>query len=493
MWAAYGETGIYIGQLPDQTYQAELDTVILPRRRSDDHPLVRWPREHGGEGDHHRRRAERSPESTLVSQGKIGVHGANPRNSVDGSGVGATFTVTCILREIVISNRGSGYTSAPAVNITLGGPPTRNATATAVVSGFLGGTAIASYAGRAWIANGRTVTFTDVESYSTFIESGSEFTIQDSYLHANINALFAANNYLYIFGDSSIDVLSNVTVNAAGTASFSRVNVSASVGTTEPRSIFSFNRAIAFANVAGFFLLSGATPENIARGKIDLLVQKILPSANSPIYGAAGTINGNLCAVFTFVFSDAFIGGDTNQLLACYFDGKWFVARQSDGTNVRSPSAICTIPPSIPTNTRYHQIFGLMSDITVRQLFAPGFATTRTRWRLRTKLYDFGTPMIGKQAVRAAMGVTMGNTVSSRAGIVFTVDTEVHSPGQVTALPAGTFNGYKFFAGSNNEGASVGSTYMGWGIDATTSGTQADVTQLRWLGIQFNEVAPWPV
>jgi hypothetical protein len=30
MWAAYGETGIYIGQLPDQTYQAELDTVILP-------------------------------------------------------------------------------------------------------------------------------------------------------------------------------------------------------------------------------------------------------------------------------------------------------------------------------------------------------------------------------------------------------------------------------------------------------------------------------
>lgn len=30
MWGAYGETGFYIGQLPDQTYQAELDTVILP-------------------------------------------------------------------------------------------------------------------------------------------------------------------------------------------------------------------------------------------------------------------------------------------------------------------------------------------------------------------------------------------------------------------------------------------------------------------------------
>lgn len=30
MWAAYGENAIYIGQLPDQTYQAELDSVILP-------------------------------------------------------------------------------------------------------------------------------------------------------------------------------------------------------------------------------------------------------------------------------------------------------------------------------------------------------------------------------------------------------------------------------------------------------------------------------
>jgi hypothetical protein len=67
--------------------------------------------------------------------------------------------------------------------------------------------------------------------------------ITDSTLHGIIQQLVAANDSPCIFGDSSINVFSNVQVTASGQTIFTNTNVSASVGTKSLRhySVLPFN------------------------------------------------------------------------------------------------------------------------------------------------------------------------------------------------------------------------------------------------------------
>lgn len=403
-------------------------------------------------------------------------------NMFGGAGSGAVFTAVYVVSQILVVTRGTGYTSAPAVAITGGGSPTRNAAASAQVSGSLGGTAIAVYAGRAWIASGRAVTFSDAGSFASFVGSGSSFPIQDDYLHANITALHAANNYLYIFGVDSVDVLSNVTISAAGTANFSRVNVSASIGCSQPNSIFDYYRAVAFANQTGFYLLSGASPEKISDA-LDLLVPQINYSATFLVYGGQVTVAGILCAAWSITFNDIFYSaGASKTMLVVYFRGRWFFARQAvTGTPLTLGPIVSVAPVVGATN---YTLYSFDSTQNIYQLFN---LATGTYWRLSTKLYDCEKPLWTKQAIKSAMGVQMLGIQSSRAGIAFTVDTEVHGTGQATSLPAGTFSGYTRFMGSNSE---AGGQFMGLGV-AGNGATQADVTRIEWLAFQYAEMTEW--
>lgn len=238
-------------------------------------------------------------------QGNAITVGAQALNGGHGTGATATgnFSVTKLL--ISTGGGGSGYVVSSFALTFTGGTPNIVATGTgSALAGFVG-TQIEVYAGRAWVADKRTVSFTDAATFNSFVGSGSSFTINDSYLHSVITCLFAANNYLYIFGDDSIDVLSNVTV-SQGVASFSRINISASIGTTLPTSVFAYGRSIAFANQTGFYLLSGATPEK-ASDKIARFLQQI--DFTLPIYGAQLTVRNELCAAFLVNVNDVFARG----------------------------------------------------------------------------------------------------------------------------------------------------------------------------------------
>lgn len=399
-----------------------------------------------------------------------------------GAGTGATGTPSWVVSEVFINTRGSGYTSTPTVTFSLGGPPTRQATGTANVSGVIGGTAIATYAGRAWIASGRSVTFSDAGSYASFVGSGSSFVIEDDYLTDTITALYAANNYLHIFGPDSIDVLSNVTITAAGTASFSRVNVNASIGCNQPNSIFAYNRAVVFATPTGFYSLSGASPEKIS-DNLDLLLPQIDFSTINKVSGGQVSVAGQLCAAWSISFNDIFTGaGAGTFMLVLYFKGKWFFARQAGAGTPIPMGPIASLALSGAPN------FELFTFSSARQPYILLANPTSTYWRVWTKLYDCGKPMTTKQATRAAMGVQMGGVQATRAGLTFTVDSEIHQPGQTTALSAGTFTGYKAFMGSNTEG---GGQFMGLGVNGATFSVQSDVSQIQWLAFLYNEVTEW--
>jgi hypothetical protein len=316
-----------------------------------------------------------------------------------------------------------------------------------------------------WIALSRTVYFTDIDSYNSFGGVGGSFFIPDSYLHDNVTALFAANNYLYIFGDSSIDALSNVTVQG-GVTFFSRINVTASVGTSVPTSIFAYYRAIVFYHSSGFYLLAGATPEKISE-KISGIVTLITSASNvglAPyplVYGGQVLQQGELCAAFQFCFNDDFTqGGTTRNLLAIFFRGRWWVS---------SYTAFST-PPSIFSVDRTGQpTLFVWQDNALYQLFnGPAIAN----WLLKTKLWDGGAPTHEKQAINAGIaGNWVGNATS---GVVVNVDTELSSAvAKPISVPTA---GYNFEVTLGNEG---GSQYLGLTVTGST-----DMTQIRMLALR---------
>lgn len=254
------------------------------------------------------------------------------------------------------------------------------------------GSSIASFAGRVWIGENRTVTFTDVDSYNVFSGAGGSFTISDSTLHNTITQLFTANNFLYILGDDSVDVLGNVTV-AAGVTSFTRNNVTASIGSNLPFSVFPYYRSMMFANQSGFYGLFGASPQKLS-DDLDKIVSAI--DFTKPVSGGQVFINNILCAAFLFNFNDTFTpAAAPRNVLAIFHNKKWWIASQGEGLKfiVSSPISGSSTLFAWDTNKLY-------------QLFSSASGAISSR--VQTKLWDGGQPILDKQILRGAAGITYG-------------------------------------------------------------------------------------
>lgn len=300
---------------------------------------------------------------------------------------------------IVIIDSGNGYTDW---NITA--PNTLT-----VIDALTKGTSICSFAGRVWIGNIRTVKFTDVASYNSFGGAGGSFTISDETLHNNITALFPANNFMYIFGDDSIDVLGNVAV-SGGATTFTRTNITASIGTNLPNSIFAYYRSIVFANTSGFYSLSGATPLKIS-DDLDKMVSQI--DFTKAVSGAQFLVNNILCAGFLFTFNDTFTPAATSRvIMAVFFNNRWFMAAQGTGLKYMT-----SLPVSGTTT-----LFGL-DAANLYQLFSSASGALASR--IVTKLWDGGEPLLDKQILKVGLGVVYGG--SGTQTLTVTSDNEMQS------------------------------------------------------------------
>jgi hypothetical protein len=384
-----------------------------------------------------------------------------PTGSVIGGATAGTGAVFAVVMEAISSNiltRGTGYSTGDSVTDEFLRSSVWSAldSFTITSSGVIGGTGIATYAGRVWIASGRTVYFTDVDSYNSFGGAGGFFTITDSYLHNNITVLYAANNYLYIFGDTSIDALSNVTV-TAGVTSFSRINVTASVGTSSPTSVFAYYRSIMFFHASGFYLLAGATPERISE-KITSLIGQI--TAATPVFGCQVQVRTELCAAFLFTFTDTFVTNTTRTLMALFFRNRWWVA---GGNNFAAMTSL----PVAGVETAY----AWAGNAMYQQFFMAGALAA---WILKTKLWDGGSPLREKQSINAAIAGLLGTP--SAAGIVLTVDTELASSGGYSMPIEQTPPSYDLSVAQANEG---GTQYLGLTATGSTDLTRIDMLALR--------------
>lgn len=378
-----------------------------------------------------------------------------------GGGTGATFHITIQAFKLVVVSAGSGWTGSPPTMTDETGTPTVIDKWNLTI-GVTSGTSIATYAGRVWIGNGNTLSYTDINSYNSFANAGGISTFSDQYLQQGITCLYAANNYLYMFGVVSVDVISNVQVSTqTGLTTFSRVNVLLGVGVNYPAvmTVIGFQRGIAFLDISGLYLLAGATPERLSeRIQGCIRVADLTGSGGAGLRPSCGlaTVNDELCLMLQVsLVPDCFSQGpllNNRVVIFMYQRHRWWVHTTYFG-NQNNVGPITGSPVF-----QNYGSFGLVpTGISTwqlqRLLTPPGVSSSPIGpWQLRTKLWDGAAAFREKQGLNAAIQCVWVSPGPLQAtGVTFTVDSELKTSASITVPPVPTlFVGNQQSTGTNN-------------------------------------------
>ena len=338
----------------------------------------------------------------------------NPANTIvtisGGGGTGATGTPIVsgnAVTQVIMTNNGTGYTNSANITATVSGGGGSGAVLTALIN-TQKNVAIASFSGRVWIAQGRTIYYSAAGSYSDFTSvSAGSVTLTDSTLHGNIQQLLSANNFLYIFGDDSINVFSDVRVTTSGSTLFTNTNVSASVGTKLAYAIFPYFRSVLFMNNYGIYALVGSTTSKIS-DSLDGMFPNI-DFATEEVTAGQVLLNNILCAAFNFRYYDAVFTQSYRYIQVVFFEKKWFITSQ--GNDLQYTTSVPVSGIITMYGTRGRALYRLYSDST-------SFITSR----IQTALLPMGDPIRTKQALKFAVeatttsGVEINVTVDSESG-----------------------------------------------------------------------------
>ena len=333
-----------------------------------------------------------------------------PAVTITGGG-GANAAGTAIvsgnaITAVIMTNVGDHYTSTPTVSIAAPPTPTGNTTATAIgIPNLDSIVSVATFSGRVWVATGRTVTYSSAVSPYDFVSvSAGAITLSDSTLHGNIQYLMSANNFLYIFGDDSINVFSDVRVTTLGTTLFTNTNVSASVGSKLKYAVFPYFRSVLFMNNYGVYALVGSTTSKIS-DQLDGIFPYI--DFTLPITGGQVLLNNILCAAFNFYLSSSFtVATGSRYVQAIFFEKKWFITSQGALTYTTSAPVGGLISMYGVTDTALYKLYG--------------DATANVSSKIQTSLSPMKDPIRTKQALKFGIEATL----TQSATLNVTVDSE---------------------------------------------------------------------
>ena len=296
-----------------------------------------------------------------------------------------------------------------------------NGTTLTTIAAGTKGTTISTFAGRVWIGQGRTITFTDAASYTSFAGAGGAITFSDSSLHSGITATYSANGFLYVFGVSSVNVVGDVRV-SGGITLLSNVNLTASIGTGFFNTVTPLGRNIEFMNRYGVFAIRGA----IARKDSDEIDGTInLIDFTSSVSAGQVMIFNQLCAAFLVNYQD--VGSTRRILLVRSGDPSgspiWFVSAQGASLTLVCPAMVSDTPTLYATD-----------GLNIYKMFAD--STIPVSVKIQTKLWDMGDPITSHQALKMGIGFTAPGVVIT---LNTSVDTETGGNSYVTS-GAGTLN-----------------------------------------------------
>jgi hypothetical protein len=344
----------------------------------------------------------------LVTSGGSGYTSA-PAVTITGSGTNAAGTAILSggsVTQVVMTNPGTGYTAN--TTMSFGAAPMGGTTATGIaITNTDPIVDVATFSGRTWIAQGRTVYYSASTSPFDFTSvSAGSLTLTDETLHGNITALYSANNFLYIFGDDSINVFSDVRVTSTGATLFTNTNVSASVGSKRPYAIFPYFRSLLFMNDYGIYALVGSTTSKIS-DPLDGIFPYI--DFSQPVTGGQVLLNNILCAAFNFYVNSSFPLGPapSRYIQAVFFEKKWFITSQGNGINY-----VTSVPVGGVVS-----LYGVATTTLYRLYNNP---TANVASYIQTALDPMGDSIRTKQALKFGIEATVANA----ATFVVTVDSE---------------------------------------------------------------------
>jgi hypothetical protein len=336
-----------------------------------------------------------------------------------GSGSGATATATAVggvITAITLTNAGTGYAATDTLTVTItpvsGGS---GATASAHVWPNVtpNPTTIAVFQGRVWLAQANVLNYTGTGAsyggigYDDFIsgDAAGSITIQDTDLTHRITALRALNNYLFIFGDSSIKQIGNISVSGSST-NFTITTLSSDQGTTFRDSIASYNRLVLFANETAVFAVFGSSVEKISDDMDGIF--RLTNFSQLPV-AAVSDINNIHCYLLLVKYEDPAAGA--RSLMLAFMNKKWFVISQSDTLKYIVTGII----------NSFYNVYGT-SGADITPLLAS--ATTPVNIKLQTSLTSHGAPFEAKRTFRYAVAQSVGASSS----LQLTIESERSTP-----------------------------------------------------------------
>ena len=360
-----------------------------------------------------------------------------------GHGTGATFDPLWGIYAVTVTNRGTGYLSTDVLVLTASGAGAGTAAVLTVNLAINSvGTSIATYAGRVWIGNNRTIVYSAPNTYNDFnpADLAGSFIMTDDTMRSSIIRLFSANAFLYVIGSNSINVISNVTVTApvytsTGTVItpsitvFSNSNITVETGTEMYDSVVPTGRTINLAVDYGFVGITGATPTKFS-DELDGVFP--LFDFTQAVSGGIATIFNIKCLCYLVKYNDP-ATGTVRQLLCVHFSKKWYFSSQ-----VAAMTFIATASPDPDLPNLW-----ATNGLNLYKLFSN--TTNNLAQTIVTKLWDMGSPLITKSALKVGLE-TKSPTVSATLSV--NVDTENST--QNYAL-----TGSNSIAWKNNTGATI--------------------------------------
>lgn len=403
-----------------------------------------------------------------------------------GGGAGATATAIVsagVVTGFTVTASGSGFTSTPAIGLTGGGGSGAVAQARILTVAFattqimpigISGTGIEVFTNRVWVINVNKLYTTDPGSITAF---NTISTASDSFLRANYINLKQSNGFLYLIGDSSINVISNVqTSGSPSLTTFNNQNVDPQVGTPWPNSVVPFGRDIVFANTNGIYVMFGGAAEKVSEKLDGIFAEATLPlsgSANIPC-AALHTIYGIKVYMILMTVIDDFTGAPTPKLMM--WDGKkWFIGSQEvDMTFISTQEISSNLQPYGTDGTNLFPLFSIPSATLAK--------------KARGKLWSGGSYLIDKQLLRvytegfdnAGGGYSLNLSVDTETSV--TASTVVNTGGTITFVNStggaiqfqnSTFGNINFtVTGVTIQGEDIDSVYgklMGFSFTSTSN------------------------
>lgn len=338
-------------------------------------------------------------------------------NNLDFPSIQAEATATVAagaVTAITVRNPGLGYKSA-TVDIS-GGNSSAEASVTLMPFG-INGASIETYQSRVWVAAKTKFSFTSassVSNFSTAVGGGSGPAV-DSFLREQITGLRQANGFLYRFGDSSINVISNVQTSSTATTTFNDANVDPQVGSAWRDSIQAFGRALVFANPSGVYALYGGAAEKVSSQLDGLFANASFNTGEAGLTptSAVATIFGIKVYMLLFTTVNPLTNAAENMI--CIWDGgRWFTA-----TQLVTPTILATQEINSELTA-----WGC-DDTNIYRLFQTPSATLEKVFQ--TKLVALPSYIVKNQALAVSFIVQVESDVGGTLDI--TVDNEQGSGG----------------------------------------------------------------